>query len=133
MSFANPGAWGWAALALVVIVVYLAQLGRQQQPVATFALWQRALARRPTWFVLRHWLSLAAQLVILLLLVAALGQPYWKAAFESRRNMVLVLDVSASMSTRDDRFANMQAAAKQLVENLNRGEQMALVTVGSVV
>ena len=133
MSFANPGAWGWAALALVVIVVYLAQLGRQQQPVATFALWQRALARRPTWFVLRHWLSLAAQLVIVLLLVAALAQPFWKAAFEARRNMVLVLDVSASMSTRDDRFANMQAAAKRLVENLNRGEQMALVTAGSVV
>ncbi len=133
MSFANPGAWGWAALALVVIVVYLAQLGRQQQAVATFALWQRALARRPTWFVLRHWLSLAAQLVIVLLLVAALAQPFWKAAFEARRSIVLVLDVSASMSTRDDRFANMQAAAKRLVENLNRGEQMALVTAGSVV
>ena len=133
MSFANPGAWGWAVLVLVVIVVYLAQLGRQQQPVATFALWQRALARRPTWFVLRHWLSLAAQLVIVLLLVAALAQPFWKAAFEARRNIVLVLDVSASMSTRDDRFANMQAAAKRLVENLNRGEQMALVTAGSVV
>ena len=133
MSFANPGAWGWAALALVVIVVYLAQLGRQPQPVATFALWQRALARRPAWFVLRHWLSLTGQLVILLLLVAALAQPFWTAAFAARRNVVVVLDVSASMATPDSRFEKMQAAAKRLAEDLNRGEQMAVVTAGSVV
>ena len=112
MSFFRPAAWWWATLAIVIALVYLWHFGRKQQPVATFFLWQRALARRPAWFRLRFWLSLATQLLIVLLLVAALAEPYWTELVAGRRNIVLVLDVSASMSATDvkpTRFAQLKA------------------------
>jgi hypothetical protein len=134
MSFAQPGAWWWAALAAVVAAVYLLQLGRQEHAVATFGLWQRALARRPAWFVWRFRLSLAVQVVFVLLLVAALTQPFWQSVAAARRNWVLVLDVSASMSATvggQTRFAQLQDQAQQIIGDWHRGEQMALVTASS--
>ena len=100
-------------LAMVIVLVYTLLLGRKQQPVATFDLWQRALARRPAWFLWRHRLSLVAQVVLLLLLVAALSQPYWKTVYAARRNIVLILDVSASMAAKKEN-AVVTAAVKIL-------------------
>jgi len=136
MSFDSPGAWLLFALAIPIIVLYLWNFASRRHEVATFALWQRALARRPTWLAMRSWLSLAAQLIILLFLVAALAQPYWTEIFASRRNVVLVLDVSASMSATDvqpSRFEAMRKEAERIVAELNRDEQMAVITAGSLV
>ena len=136
MSFFHPGAWCWAGLAVLIALLYLWNFAPGRHEVATFWLWQRALARRPAWFRLRFWLSLAAQIVILLLLVAALAEPYWKAAVAGRRSLVLILDVSASMSATDvkpTRLAAAQAEAQRIVQGLQPGEQMAILSAGSVV
>lgn len=135
MSFFKPEAWWWAALALLVVLVYVFHLGRQRQPVATFFLWQRALARRPAWFAIRYWASLATQVLVVLWLVAALAQPYWTALFAARRTIALVLDVSASMCASDvepTRYEQMLTEAQTLVRSLRRGERMAIVTAGTV-
>lgn len=136
MAFFHPAAWYWAGLAVLIALLYLGNFATSRHEVATFWLWQRALARRPAWFRLRFWLSLAAQIVILLLLVAALAEPYWKAAFAGRRTLVLILDVSASMSATDvkpTRLASAQAEAQRIVQGLQAGEQMAILSAGSVV
>ncbi len=136
MSFHNPGAWLLIALAIPIAVFYVWNLASHRHEIATFPLWQQALARRPTWLALRSRLSLAAQLLILLLLVAALAQPYWTEIFTSRRNVVLVLDVSASMSATDvqpSRFEAMRKEAERIVGELNRGEQLAVISAGSLV
>ena len=136
MGFFHPGAWCWAGLAIVIALLYLWNFTRGRHEVATYWLWERALARRPAWFRLRFWLSLATQIVILLLLVAALAEPYWKAAVAGRRTLVLVLDVSASMSATDvkpSRLAAAQAEAKRIVQGLQPGERMAILSVGSLV
>ncbi len=136
MGFESPGSFAWAALAVVVAALYLWNFARRRQEVATFALWQRALARRPAWFAMRFWLSLLAQIVILLLLVAALAQPFWKHVAAGRRSMVLILDVSASMSATDvepSRFDQMIRDARRLIENLQRGEQMAILAAGTTI
>lgn len=136
MDFFHSGAWCWAGLAVLIALLYLWNFASRRHEVATSWLWQRALARRPTWFRLRFWLSLAAQLVILLLLVAALAEPYWKAAFAARRSLVLILDVSASMSATDvkpTRLAAAQAEAHRVVQGLQPGEPMTVLSVGSVV
>lgn len=136
MSFFHPEAWCWAGLAVLIALLYLWNFAASRHEVATFWLWQRALARRPAWFRLRFWLSLSAQIVILLLLVAALAEPYWKAAFAGRRTLVLILDVSASMSATDvkpTRLAAAQAEAQRIVQGLQPGEQMTVLSAGSVV
>lgn len=136
MAFFHPGAWCWAGLAVLIALLYLWNFATSRHEVATFWLWQRALARRPAWFRLRFWLSLAAQVVILLLLVAALTEPYWKSAMAGRRTLMLILDVSASMSATDvkpTRLAAAQAEAQRIVQGLQPGEQMAILSAGSVV
>jgi hypothetical protein len=76
------------------------------------------------------------QLVIVLLLVTALTQPYWKSVFAGRRNMVLLLDVSASMSATDvkpTRFARAQEEARRIIQDVGRGERLAILAAGSTV
>ncbi|HPM79477.1 MAG TPA: VWA domain-containing protein [Candidatus Anammoximicrobium sp.] len=136
MGFFHPEQWRWAGLAVLIALLYLWNFARGRHEVATFWLWQRALARRPAWLRLQFWLSLAAQIVILLLLVAALAEPYWKTAVAGRRTLVLVLDVSASMSATDvkpTRLAAAQAEALRIVQGLQPGEPMTILTAGSVV
>ena len=70
------------------------------------------------------------------MIVAALAEPYWKAVFDTRRNIALVVDVSASMSATDgqsSRFEAMREEAKRLVGEMRRGERMMLVSVGSLI
>lgn len=136
MTFENPTAWALASVALVICLVYLWRFRQPAVEVATFALWQRALAKRPAWFVLRFWFSLALQVIILLLIVGALAKPQWTAAVASRRNWVAVIDVSASMAATDvapHRLGAAKRDAMQLVDRLRAGEQMAVVAAGSKV
>ena len=136
MGFENPGSFLWAVLAAVVAALYLWNFARRRHEVATFPLWQRALARRPAWFVLRFWLSLLVQIVIVLLIVVALAEPFWTRIAASRRALVLVLDVSASMSATDvppSRFEQMREQARRMIDNLRRGEQMAILSAGTTI
>jgi hypothetical protein len=136
MGFESPGSFLWAVLAAVVAALYLWNFARRRHEVATFPLWQRALARRPAWFVLRFWLSLLVQIAIVLLIVVALAEPFWTRIAASRRSLVLVLDVSASMSATDvppSRFEQMREQARRMIDNLRRGEQMAILSAGTTI
>lgn len=136
MGFEHPTSFAWAILVAVVAALYLWRFPYRQHPVATFSLWQRALARRPAWFTLRFWMSLAVQIVLVLLIVTALTEPFFQQVVASRRWIVLVLDVSASMAATDQspsRFTQMQDQARQMIGNLRRGEQMVILSAGSTI
>ncbi|MCL4201203.1 MAG: VWA domain-containing protein [Pirellulaceae bacterium] len=136
MGFESPASFLWAVLAAVVAALYLWNFARQRHEVATFPLWQRALARRPAWFVLRFWLSLLVQIVIVMLIVVALAEPFWTQIAANRRSLVMVLDVSASMSATDvspSRFESMRSEARRMIDNLQRGEQMAILSAGTTI
>lgn len=136
MSFVHPAAWWWAGLAILIALLYLGNVASRRYEVADYWLWQRALARRPVWHRIRFWLSLAAQVAILLLLVAALAEPYWTSAAARRRTLALVLDASASMAATDvdpSRFAAAQAEARRIFRELQRGERAAIVSAADAV
>jgi hypothetical protein len=136
MGFESPASFLWAILAAVVAALYLWNFARQRHEVATFPLWQRALARRPAWFVLRFWLSLLVQITIVLLIVVALAGPFWTRIAANRRSLVMILDVSASMSATDvspSRFEQMRSEARRMIDNLQRGEQMAILSAGTTI
>jgi hypothetical protein len=136
MDFRHPLAWFWALLVVLLVWLYCGRFASRREELATFWLWQRALARRPAWFRLRFWLSLAAQIALLLLLVAALAQPARRESLAVRRNIVLIVDVSASMSASDvspSRFGKALLIAQKTVGDLQLGERMAVVTAGSAV
>jgi hypothetical protein len=75
-------------------------------------------------------------LVLLVLLVAALAEPFWTQTASSRRTIVMLVDVSASMSGMDvapSRFDAMQGEARKITAGLQPGERMAILAVGSTI
>ncbi|MFO7902645.1 MAG: VWA domain-containing protein [Pirellulaceae bacterium] len=137
LEFANPAAWWWALLALPIIGLYILKVRLRRVPATTLLFWNQLYddkKPRSWWQRLRHWLSLLLQLAFLLLLVSALVDPLWSWQKEQRRNIVLVLDNSASMQASSEggtsRLASAKAAAQSIVRSLRDGDQMAIVAAG---
>ena len=140
MNFVSPERLIWLWVAAPIILVYLLKTRLRRQPVATLMFWdqifeqkrQRSLLQR-----LRHWLSLLLQLIFVSLLVWALVDPLWSGQQETSRQVVLLLDNSASMSAMEKsgqtRLAEAKHKALQIVRELRDGDEIALITAGSVV
>src|SRR5688572_612714 len=87
-----------------VVVLYILKLRRRRVAVPYSRLWERVLVQRPTsslFSQLRRLISLLIQLLLLALLVVALGDPRVKAPSTSGRNLVVLIDGSASMKATD--------------------------------
>lgn len=130
-NFLNPSAFAWLLLALPIIALYLVVLGRRrQQTVSAMLLWERTLARRSTYSGLQRWLSLAAALMLLVLIVLALAEPYLGDSVRQRRVVILVVDRSASMTADDGRFEQAIATAQDLLDQLGPGDAAGLISFG---
>ncbi len=127
MTFENPQAFWWFALFVPVLLLHFWHR-RSEHDVGASMIWKRALARRTLWQRWRRHVSLAMQLLLVTLLVLAAAQPFWG----SRRDIVLILDVSASMSARDDAFSAAKSAAAELVDRFAERDHVAIVSSGSV-
>src|SRR5437870_13910275 len=104
MSLANPLALAWAALLIPVVVFYILKIRLRRVPVSTVIFWRQIFDEkkpRSIWQRLRHLLSLLVQLAMLLLLVAALAEPFFNWDALTPRRVVLVIDNSASMNATD--------------------------------
>lgn len=137
MSFANPTALAWFALALPVLVFYIMKLRLRRVPVSTVMFWQRIFEdKRPRsiWQRLRNLWSLLLQLLFLSLLVLAIGQPVFDWEILEARKVVLVIDNSASMSADDGdptRLDTARKASLRLVDRLRSRDAMAVVSAGT--
>jgi len=121
----------WALLAVPVVVFGLWKLRIVQRRIATGFLWQQVATARPARFGLRRVVSLVVQLAVLLALVAALADPRARPA----RQLVVVVDNSASMQATDVAPSRLEAAkrmAAQLAAGLCEGEAMAVLSAGPV-
>ncbi|MDQ7843516.1 MAG: VWA domain-containing protein [Armatimonadota bacterium] len=111
MTFDAPQAlWGLLALPFLVLL-YMLRPRRQEVPVSTLILWQRArrdlAARRPARRIERS-LLLLLQLVAVTLVVAALARPRLALPGAGEIPIVIIVDTSASMQATDEspsRFA----------------------------
>lgn len=98
----------WLALGVggVISVLYLLRLRRRQVIVPFLPLWQKVLQQsqyQSLWQRLRRLLSWLLQMLLLLLLLLALANPRLRAELFSGRNVVVILDISASMKSLDGR------------------------------
>jgi VWA domain-containing protein/aerotolerance regulator-like protein len=134
VSFAAPLGLLALGLALPVIALYLLKVQRRSVPVAYLRLWEELVQetqRRSFFERLKRWLSLLVQLLILLGLVLALADPRRSARPEDARQVVLVLDASASMQTREadgrTRFAHALDAIRTEIEDKDPADAFALI------
>lgn len=134
-------AYPLALLSLVaiplIVALYLLRPRRRRVILSTTTLWQRALKDRERGLGLRRLLrdmSLLLLLATALALGVGLAGPQWPTRASEREDIVLVLDVSASMKTRagirTTRFDQALAEAARIVDGLPREGRMLVMTSG---
>ena len=116
-----------------ILTLYLLRLKRRSQTVPSVMLWAAATEDRQAnapFQRLRRNPLLVLQLLLALALVAALAKPFLWASGLGGKTTALIIDGTASMQAMDEpgsRFATAVAKARTLVEQKERGDQVALV------
>ncbi len=136
MSLASPLYLLWLAALIPVVVFYILKIRLRRVPVSTILFWRQIYDEhqpRSIWQRMRHWLSLLAQVVLILLLVGALTDPFF--AWETRqvRRIVLIVDNSASMNATDvspSRLAAAKDEALRVIQAMRFRDELAVVTAG---
>lgn len=126
-QFFDPSALWWLAAGIPAItILYFLKLRRQDEVVSSTLLWKRSVydlrVNAPIQMIKRN-LLLLLQLLILILVILALARPFTRFERAQGRRAALIIDVSASMGTRDevDGQTRLEAAtehALQLIDEL---------------
>lgn len=120
----------------IIIAMYLLKLKRQEQQVSSTFLWKQAIrdveANAP-WQRLRfNWLLLL-QLLLLALLAFALARPFFQTSGIAGRNLIVIIDRSASMAAVDNGSSRLEAAKRQaatLIDQLPDGGRATIIAAG---
>jgi Ca-activated chloride channel homolog len=126
-----------APLAGIIILLYLLRLRRREVTVSSTFLWRQAVqdiqANVPFQRLKRN-LLLLLQLLALTAVVAALASPYFLSRGAGGRNVIVVVDASASMKATDvpgSRFEEARRQVAEMVNGLGRNDEMAIVSCGA--
>ena len=137
MNLAAPIALTWAALAVPIILLYILKVRLRRVPVSTTMFWQQIFEDKPPrslWETLKHLLSLLVQILLLLLLVLALTEPYFSWELLAARKVVLIVDNSASLRATDvspHRFSHAIERGLRSIDGLRFHDQMAIIVAGT--
>src|SRR3990172_7603499 len=87
-----------------VVAMYLLKLRREERTVSSTLLWQRLVAdveANAPWQRLRRSLLFILQLLLVIILVLLAARPFVERPAGLARDIVLVMDTSASMGAKD--------------------------------
>jgi len=132
MRFLRPEAIWLLLAALPLAALHLRRLRRRAMPVASVTIWRELAGKgagRTGFRRLREAGALALLLGALLALTASLADPVTGAAATRPRSLVVVLDGSVTMNTRDrdaTRFERARAAVTQAVARLDEDDDVTI-------
>ncbi len=135
--FLAPAFLGFLGLVPIVILLYILKLKRTPVIISSTMLWFKSLqdltANAP-FQRLRRNLLLFLQILILVALALALARPFVRAEGRPGKNICLLIDNSASMSTVEtDGFSRLEIAkekALEMVDAMRGGDNMMVVSFG---
>src|SRR5438552_15608559 len=129
MPFANPLALLGFVFVPAVVAMYLLRLRRTEAIVPSTLLWRRFAAdveANAPWQKLRRSLLFLLQLLLVLILVLVAARPFVERPAGLARDLVVIVDTSASMAATDvqpDRLAAAKQAATDAPKDLpSRGK-----------
>jgi hypothetical protein len=129
----------FAIAGAAVVALYVLKLRRRTVAIPFSPLWQKVLRDKDATSLfskLKRLLSLLLQLLLLALLVFALGDPRSHAAFMKGRNLVVLVDASASMQATDvspNRLGVAKDEVKAMIRGMGGADRMLLVQMDAVV
>lgn len=131
------GLFGLAAL-LPIIALYFLKLRREERVVPSTLLWKKVIEDlhvNAPFQRLRYSLLLLLQLLVAALLGFALARPFLSMPGTQGKRIVMLIDTSASMGTRDagpngkmTRLEHAVMDAKAKIDDLGRGGEVRIVT-----
>jgi Ca-activated chloride channel homolog len=119
-----------------VVAMYLLKLRREERVVPSTLLWQRLVAdveANAPWQRLRRSLLFLLQLLLVLILVLLAARPFIERPAGLARDIVLVVDTSASMGATDlspNRLSAAKKAAINALRDLPAGGKVSVVEAG---
>ena len=137
MNFLSPTSLLLFGLAVPIVALYILRLRRRREPVSTLMFWEELFRERQTTSLfqrLKHLLSLLLQLLFLALLVLAVARPQFAFITESARQLVLIIDQSASMNAIEEdadgqtRLAVAKESALRTVDGLRFMDEMTVIS-----
>lgn len=129
MSFLIPAAFGLAALAGPLIVLYMLRSRRPRVEVASTMLWEKAevpVSSAVPWQKLRWTPLLLLQLAALAAFVVTLARPFYRERTLLGPHTVFVVDTSGSMAMAD-RIGTARERALALTRDLSEANQVSVV------
>lgn len=118
---------------------YILKLRRRPVAVPFSRIWERILRDKEAtswWSRLKRLLSLLLQLALLTLLILALGDPRITGSLIQGRNIVVLVDASASMKATDVKPTRMDQAkgeVKKLVRGLGGSDRMIIAQMDAAI
>ncbi len=132
MSLLAPWALLVGLLGPVIVAMYLLKLRREERTVSSTFLWQRMVrdveANAP-WQKLRRNILLLLQLLALLALMFALARPFLRTTGISGKNLILIVDRSASMAATDAGGTRLEAAKREAIRLVDQLPDTGRATV----
>lgn len=136
MNFLSPTSLFLFGLAVPIVALYILRLRRRREPVSTLMFWEELFRERQTTSLfqrLKHLLSLLLQLLFLALLVLAVARPQFAFLTKSARQLVLIIDRSASMNAVEDsegrtRLESAKQRALQTVDGLRFMDEITVMS-----
>ncbi|WP_245678025.1 vWA domain-containing protein [Chondromyces crocatus] len=123
----------------LVVAFYILKLKRRPVPVPFSRIWERILRDKEATSLfsqLKRFLSLLLQLALLALLLFALGDPRTAANTIEGRNIVVLIDASASMKASDVPASRIDVAkeeVKKMVRGLSGSDRMLIAQMDAAV
>jgi Ca-activated chloride channel family protein len=136
MSFLSPLAFALIGLTLPLVLLYFLKVRRRERRVPSLLLWDAVKRDREAsafFQRLQRDPLIILQILALIALATALARPTITVTGHGARKVVVVLDPSASMQTRDispSRFAQAKAEAAALVSRLGEGAEVMVIEAG---
>ncbi len=141
MNFLSPISLFLFGLAIPIIALYILKLRRRREPVSTLMFWEQLFKERQTTSLfqrLKHLLSLLLQLLFLALLVFAIARPQFAFITKSARQLILIIDHSASMNavlnldpdnpSSESRLDSAKQQALEMVKGLRFMDEMSVIS-----
>jgi hypothetical protein len=128
-----------AAAGAIVVVFYILKLRRRPIAVPFSKIWERILRDKEATSLfsqLKRLLSLLLQLALLALMLGALGDPRTAVNLIEARNIVVLIDASASMKSTDVAPSRIDVAkekVKQMVRGLSGSDRMLIAQMDAAV
>src|SRR6266513_5027479 len=136
MPFATPLALLGLLFVPAVIAMYLLKLRRDEAIVPSTLLWNRLVAdveANAPWQRLRRSLLFLLQLLLVIALAILAARPFVERPAGLARDIVLVIDASASMGATDvvpDRLGAAKQAAIDALRDLPSGGKASVIAAG---